>query len=300
LSLNRSFFLLTVAFFAMGGAIIGVTVSASRPSSSALLVTFTCAAIAGVILWFEGRRDLDAVLTLVAAVLGITFLCTVIYVLAALRPGGWSKVSAALTAIGAVACVVATYRRQRSASSTFPNVLGAEFPPGQIFETDGVQFTGFLTPGGSGKPHFASIVLQNSFDSRRKVTVRLDAAGHAQYLRFHPTHSVELGAAEVARVVLPVVTPTYPGTYHLYFSVSVQGTTGKRVRFWRAQEASHRTTGTETVALVAVGVLKWGGGIRFTVGPLPDDLWAVQLPMPSMESIWRPAVGTVPLEPSVA
>jgi hypothetical protein len=300
MSLNRSFFLLTIAFFTTGAAIIGVAVSGSHTSSAALLFIFACAAISGVILWVEGRRDLDAVLVLMAAVLVLAFLCIAVYVMAALKPGGLSRISAALCAIGAVACVVVTWRRQRSASSTFPNVLGAKFPPGQIFETDGVQFTGFLTPGASGKPHFASVVLQNSFDSRRKVTVRLDAASHAKYLRFPPTHTVDLGAAEVARVVLPVVTPTYPGTYHLYFSVAVDGTTGKRVRLWRAQEASHRTTATETVALVAIGVLKWGGGIRFNVGPLPDDLWAAPLPMPVFESIWRPAIGTVPLEPSIA
>lgn len=300
MSLNRSFFLLTIAFFTMGGAIIGVAVSKPRPSAAALLFTLGCAAIAGVILRVEGRRDLDAVLTMAAAVFVLTFLVIVVYVMAALRPGGLAKISAVLTAVGAVACVVATWRRQRSSSSAFPNVLRASAPKDQIYETDGVQFAGFFTRGGGGRPHFATIVLQNSFDARRKVTLRFDGAGHAKYLRFHPTHSVELGAAEVARVVLPVVTPTYPGTYGLYFSLSVQGTAGKRVRLWRAQEASHRTTATETVALMAVGVLKWGGGIRFIAGPLPDDLWAAPLPAPVIESIWRPAIGAVPLEPSVA
>jgi hypothetical protein len=302
LTLNRSFFLLTFAFFAMCGAVISATVAAAVPASrfSALLVALVFGAVAGAILWFEGRRDLDAVLTLVASVLGITAMCTCVYLVSADDAGLAPKLAAPLTAIGAAACGVATFRRQRSSSGVFPNVLASHFPPGQIFETDGVQFTGVLDPARPGRPHFVSIILQNCFDSSRRVIVRLDAASHAKYLRFDPVHSIELAGAEVARLVLPVVAPTYPGSYNLYFSISVQGSTGRRIRLWRAQEATNRTTGGEMAALAVVGVIKWGGGIRFHVGPLLDDLWAAPLAPPSTESLWRPAPGTVPLEQSVA
>lgn len=292
MTLNRSFFLLTIAFFAMSGAIIAGTVAASSPGSrsSALLLALLFAAVAGAILWFEGRSDLDAVLTLIAAVLGLTAMILVIYLIFAGDTGLTPKVSAALAGIGAVVCATATYRRQRGSSSTFPNVLASQFPADQIFETEGVQFTGFLDAAKPGRPHFVSVLLQNCFDSPRRITLRFDAASHAKYLRFHPTHTMDLAGAEVARIVVPVVAPTYPGSYTLYFSISVNGSSGKRVRLWRAQEATNRTTGAEMAALAVVGVLQWGGGIRFTVGPLPDDLWAADLPAPSTESLWRPQV----------
>jgi hypothetical protein len=298
LTLNRAFFLLTLAFFAMCGVITSATVAASIPESrsSALLFTLAFAAIAGVVLWFEGRRDLDAVLTLVATVLGLTAMCVTIYLFAADHTGIAPKVSAALTGIGAATCAIATYRRQRTASFDFPNVLASEFQPSQIYETEGIQFTGLLTPG-PGQHHHVSVVLQNCFDAPRRVTICFDAGTHAKYLRFEPAHVVDLGPAEVARRVVPVVTPTYAGTYHLYFSVGVTGSTGRRVRLWRAQEATHRTTAGEMAALALVGVIKWGGGVRFTVGPLPDDLWTLPLPAAVTESVWRPVPGRLPFEP---
>jgi hypothetical protein len=302
MTLNRSFLLLTLTFFALSGALIAATVAVSVPASRgvALLVTVAFLALAVPILWFEGRRDLDPVLTLIAGVFGMTSICVFVYLFSADRTGLVPKVVAPLTAAGAVACGVVTFRRQRTASTAFPNILASHVPSRDIFETDGIQFTGLFEPARPGQPHFVAILLQNCFDTRRQVTARLDAAGNAKYLRFDPVHSVSLGGGEVVRIVVPVVAPTYPGSYHLYFSISVSGAAGRRVRPWRAQEATNRTTGGEMAAFAAVGIIKWGGGVRFAIGPLPDDLWAAPLPPPSIVSLWRPTGGTVPFEQSVA
>ncbi|HEV7668766.1 MAG TPA: hypothetical protein VGS22_09595 [Thermoanaerobaculia bacterium] len=90
------------------------------------------------------------------------------------------------------------------------------------------------------------------------------------------------------------MTPTYLGTYPLYYSIQVNREEGKRVRLWRAQDATTRTKASTTVALAAIGHLHWGGGIRFTVGPLPDDLWAEPLAPPTEKTLWEPRLGTVP------
>ena len=63
---------------------------------------------------------------------------------------------------------------------------------------------------------------------------------------------------------------------------------GKRVRLWRAQEASTRIKPTTTLALAAMGHIAFGGGIRFMVDPLPYELWSSPLPPPAYESLWRP------------
>lgn len=302
MTLSKSFFMLAVAFVSMcvaAGAAV-VALSDSGGASGAAGVTVVALGIALGILWRESKRDLDAVLTLVSVFLILTALCTGIYLFSADRTGTAPRIAFGASILIGVACGVTTYRRQRSDSAAFPNVLLTAAPAASLFETEGVQFTGLLTQGSGGKPHALSIFLQNCFDAPRTVRIKFDAAGYEKYLRFYPEHQVRLGPAEVARVVFAVVTPTYPGSYPLYLSIGVSGRDGKRVRLWRAQEATERTKAEATAALLAVGVLKLGGGLRFTVGPLPDDIWAVPLAPPTQESLWRPRIGTVPLVQSVA
>jgi hypothetical protein len=306
MTLSKSFFLLALAFCAMcvtaGAATVAfsgdeVSMGAANVAGMALLVT-------GALLWREAKRDLDAVLTLVGAFLLLAALCVGIYLYYALdyaEPAGLApKVALAACVVTGVACGAATWRRQGTGSNDFPNILAAMVQPASLFETEGVQFTGLLDEGRERRPHAVSILLQNCFDAPRTVTIRFDAAGSEKYMRFHREHQVQIGAAEVSRVVFPVIAPTYPGSYPLYLSIAVGSAGGKRVRLWRAQEATERTRTATTVALLAVGHLKVGGGIRFTVGPLPDDIWAADLPQPVQQSVWQPRIGTVPFVQSVA
>lgn len=302
MTLSKSFFRLAFAFCAMcvmaGAATFAL--SGEAVSDRAATVAGVAFLVSAAILWREGRRDPDAVLTLVSVFALLTAVCVGIYLFYADRPGTASQVALVVCAALGLGCGAATWRRQRTESGDFPDVLARMVPATGIFETEGIQFTGVLDQGRDRKPHAASILLQNCFDSPRTVTIRFDAAGSEKYMRFHPQHKVGIGPAEVSRVFFPVIAPTYPGSYPLYFSIAVAGTGGKRVRLWRAREATERTKAATTVALLAVGHLMIGGGIRFTIGPLPDDIWSAQLPQPVQQTLWQPRIGTVPLAQSVA
>jgi len=301
-TLNKSFFLLTVAFLALCTLAVALAVAFSSDAvgSATEGVAVIAFAVAAAALWAQGRHDLDAVLTLISVFLLLVTVCQVIYLFVADDAGQVAKITVGLTGGAAAGLGVTTYRRQRSESRDFPNVLGARFEAGSIFETEGVQFTGIVQPGGHGSPHHIVILLENCFDAPRQVTIRLDTASAAKHVRVQPEHTVMLGAAEVSRVTFPVITPTYQGLYPIYLSIAVAGREGKRVRLWRAQEATERVKTATTVALLAFGHLAIGGGIRFTVGPLPDDLWATELSLPTQESLWQPRLGTVPLDQSAS
>jgi len=247
-----------------------------------------------MILRFEGQRDLDAVLTLVIGFLAFLAMGVGIYLIAADRTGLAPKVSFALCTTGAVTLGVWSYRRQKTESPDFPNLLARSVHQAAIFESEGVQFTGYLEPAQGGKPHLISILLQNCFDGPCEVTLNLDPAGNGAYMRLHDRFNMTLGAAEVVKVTMPVVTPTYAGKYFLYYSIDVKGQKGKRVRLLRAQAATTRVKPTTTLVLLAFGHLSVGGGIRFTIGPMPYDLWSSPLPAPVLESLWKPRMGTVP------
>jgi hypothetical protein len=296
MTLNRSFFLLTTAFLLMCTTAIALGIAFA--SEGIPTKPYTVGLISGfltlVILRFEGQHDLDAVLTLVIAFLALLAMGVGIYLIAADRPGLAPEVSFGLSTAGAVALGIWSYRRQKTESPDFPNLLAGSVHHSAIFESEGVQFTGFLEPAQGGKPHLITILLQNCFDSPCEVTLKFDPAGKGAYMRFHARHNVTLGAAEVMKVTMPVVTPTYPGEYPLYYAIEVKGQKGRRVRLWRAQEATTRVKTSTTLVLLAFGHLSVGGGIRFTIGPLPYDLWNALLPAPVQSSIWRPRMGSVP------
>jgi hypothetical protein len=301
MTLSKSFFMLVLAFVSMcvaGGA--AVAALSGTGSGGATVVAVVALGIAAGILWFEAKSDLDAVLTLVSVFLILTAVCVGIYLLYGDRPGIAPKIALGASLLIGVPCGVLTYRRQHGNSTDFPNVLLTKAAEKSLWEKEGVQFTGIMTQGSGGKPHTISVLLQNCFNAPRTIRIRFEAAGSEKYMRFHPEHQVRLGPAEVARVVFPVVAPTYPGSYFLYFSIAVGGRDGKRVRLWRAQEATERTRQATTAALLAVGALWVGGGLRFTVGPLPDDIWAAPLAPPTPEILWRPRPGTVPLAQTAA
>jgi hypothetical protein len=289
-TLSASFFALAFAFCALCVAVVAGAIAVSSPSAamSAGITAGVALGTAVMVLWRQARRDFDAVLALLGGFALPAAMVVGIYA-ASVDQAGWVPIGfTVVSGLLGVGCLVATYRRQRQESERYPNVLKSEFGPSGILETEGIQFTGQLAQATAGKPHYASVVLQNCFDQPRSVTLAFDGAGSAKHLRFHSSVSVNLGPAEVVRVTVPVVSPTYAGEYSLYFSVHVAASSGQRVRLWRAQTATNRTTGAQTAALLAVGVLSVGGGVRFTIGPTVDDLWASPLEEPRVETLWRP------------
>lgn len=296
MTLSRSFFALALAFVALIVAAAAATVmlGSAGPTPSATPTALVAAVVASVLLWRQGARDLDAVLTLVSAFALLTAVCIAVYLFNAEDASSAPKFALVATTAFGLGAGATTWRRQRSNSADFPNVLASRVPAEQIFETEGVQFTGTMHPGHDQIPHRLAILLQNCFDTSRRVTVRFDAAGYEKYMRFAPEHTLDLGPAEVAQLTCPVIAPTYEGNYPLYISISVPSTSGKRVRLWRAQEATNRIATGTTLALLAVGQVAFGGGVRFTIGPLDSDLWHQELPPPEKRSLWEPKLGTVP------
>jgi hypothetical protein len=296
-TLNRHFFVLTIGFLALctfAGA-LAIALASEHPSSRTTTVAVSSFALAALALWWHAQQDLDAVLTLLAFFLIMTSMCVVIYLIAALEPGIAPKITAAVSGVTGLTLGIVSHRRQRSESADFPNVLAAHFDGRQIYEAEGVQFAGLLEPGGGGEPHWMSVILQNCFDAPRQVRIEFDAGSQAKNIRFHPHHEVTLRAAEVLQVMFPAITPAREGSYKVYFSIGVAGTAGRRVRLWRAQEATKKVGTATTVALLAFGHLHFGGGTYFTLGPLDTELWTSPLPPPSSESLWQPRHGAVPL-----
>lgn len=269
-----------------------VALSSDPPGSTAIVVAVIAFAVTAAILARQARKDLDAVLILLAVFSLGTAICMGIYLFSAHLPGLAPKVATGLSIAAAAGLGIITLQRQRRGSSPdFPDVLGSRFQPQSLLEVDGIQFCGVLQSGGSGRPHTASIFLQNCFNAPRDVTITFDGAGYSKYMRFHPRYQARIGAAEVVQVSFPVITPTYPGSYRLYFSFTVAGSGGKRVRLWRARQPTTRVKPGAQAAALAAGVIAWGGGVSFTVGPLPDDIWSMELPAPVQQTLWRPRPG---------
>jgi hypothetical protein len=235
------------------------------------------------------------VLTFTSVVFLLITICEVVYVLSAHKPGWVPMTMAVVSGFGAVILGVVTYRRQYGPGSPdFPNVLREQFGPTGILEISGIQFTGFVEPGIQDQPHWVSILIQNCFDATRSVRFKFDAEAHSKYLRHYPEFTARLGPAEVRHLRFAVISPTYPGEYHLFFSVGVGGSGGKRVRLWRAKAPDTRIKGGASIALLAAGVLAYGGGLKFKIGPLSTDLWTTDLPAPVSELVWEPKFGTIP------
>ena len=296
--MTRGFWMLTLALFAVCICTTLVTLMlwTGQADQPVLLLASATGSLAAYILWRESKRDIVAVLMFCLALLSTLALLILIYLFNAESPGFAPKLLGALSVVGCIGLAAKWVRLQRApASPDFPNVLLGHFDKQEIFEVAGVQFAARMAKGIQAEPHKISVALQNCYDGARRVVLKLDGEVHTKYMRFHPKHELNLGPAEVASVTLPVVTPTYPGKYHLYYSISVSGHRGKRIRLWRARSPEPRVTSQRRGALLILGVVAWGGGLRFTVGPLQEDIWAKELPHPVEEILWKPRLGTVPL-----
>jgi hypothetical protein len=80
-TLNKSFFLLTVAFLALCTLAVALAVAFSSDAvgSATEGVAVIAFAVAAAALWAQGRHDLDAVLTLLSVFLLLVTVCMVIY-----------------------------------------------------------------------------------------------------------------------------------------------------------------------------------------------------------------------------
>jgi hypothetical protein len=279
-----------LSLLTLGIALLVAVNGRSGPAVTGTMVIAGIVVLAG--LRHEIRRDLDAALTFCAVcAIAVAIVGGIVVLSIEPRPAGWIAVTAVAAVVG-LGLGFYTFRRQRSpGSADFPDLLRQRYPAEQIFETDLIQFTGAVVPSNGRSPHSASLLLQNCSDGQRSVTIHFEAGEAAKYLRFHPSVEADLGPAEVVRINVPVISPTYEGSYPLYFSLSVRGSGGRRVRTWRAQAATRRIKGAETVALLAVGHLAAGGGVRFTIGPTPVDLWNTVLANPIREVLWQPGTG---------
>lgn len=195
-------------------------------------------------------------------------------------------------ALAAVAFYAAARRGQRTPDSFgIPNVLLSTFPGSEVREAGGVQFAGVLHPGTGIAPHWLELFVQNCLDAQRSVRLRFDGAMDARFMRFQPEVPVELGPSQVVRVRMPVVSPTYAGTYSLFFEPEVLGEGGNRVRRWRAAPVQKRVKPGEIAASALLGHVHIGAGDRFLVGPLQADIWSQPLPPPEIEVLW-PSLGS--------
>ena len=121
MTLNRSFFLLTTAFLLMctSAIALGIALASEGTPTKPYTIGLVSGFLTLVILRFEGRRDLDAVLTLVIAFLAFLAMGVGIYLIAADRPGWAPKVSFGLCSAGAVVLGVWSYRRQNTGRPNF-------------------------------------------------------------------------------------------------------------------------------------------------------------------------------------
>jgi hypothetical protein len=186
---------------------LGIAFASEGIPTKPYSIGFVSGFLALVILRFEGQRDLDAVLVLVIAFLAFLAMGVGIYLIAADHSGLVPKVSFALCTTGAVTLGVWSYRRQKTESPNFPNLLARSVHRASIFEAEGVQFTGYLEPAQGGKPHLISILLQNCFDSPCEVTLNFDTAGKGAYMRLHDRLNMTLagGDADVRRGILSLL-----------------------------------------------------------------------------------------------
>lgn len=271
-------------------------VTGRQVGETARVVAAISALIAGAGLSYEYRRDLDAALTFLSVFLIIVAICAGTFVFSARQPGNISKAITVVAILGGLSLGFATYRRQTAPDSpAFPDLLRQGSAKAPIYERDGIQFVPYFQPGTRDQPHFATFVLQNCFDAPRQVNLTLTPGSSfaAKRLRLQSRINIEMGAAEVIRLSLPVVSPTYPGTYSLFFDISVSGSGGQRVRLRRAKVPERRITASGTILLLLVGVTAVGGELEFIVGPLPTDIWSQPLLEPKIDILWKPLTKAV-------
>jgi hypothetical protein len=220
-----------------------------------------------LLLAVEARRDLYAFCQYVVAIAGIgTFAVGAALILDLGRgPGSFGLLVACCVSAGSAAYYLfATHSRR----DDVPNVLLESFPKEAIVERDGVQWAASAALSEFSKTGFGQLrlVLQNCFDAPRQVSLELyldnkPIAGSVR-LRAGLLAPFELRGAEVVSVLVPVAALGKEAELELRLEPTISGFGGTRIRSFRARGAARRRSLGERAALLGVGVLVWGGGLR--------------------------------------
>ncbi len=176
--------------------------------------------------------------------------------------------TAVVSGLGCVGLLVFLVRSQFG-----PNVAGNPladlFAKESISELDGVQFV--VSSAATDFGGAITLVLQNCFDAPRELEVTLASPAGARQSK------LKAGPLAVVRAEFPIAISS--GSMEVEIRLALRGSGGRRVRTWVARTWENATSTGEQVALLALGVLKWGGGLKvtFTAG--------TSSPPPSLEPV---------------
>ena len=244
----------------------------SRPQDPDMYWVFGISLLV-VVLGFllEMRRDAYSASMVLTVVSFVTAFLTgaVAWFGAESHPLAWTF--AILSTATFVSCVVYLFRTQYRRGS-LPDILRQRFDRRSILEVDGVQFVvayGPLEIGG-GECVQINVVAQNCWNEPRTLWFGLDVGTRLSLdragLLFEREPSVTIPGAAVVAMTIPVVAqPEAKGRFVLHAKPKVEGSGGARVRHSRARTLGRRIPGWLTAALLFVGVIAWGGGVRIRI-----------------------------------
>ena len=174
-----------------------------------------------------------------------------------------AAITAVASAIGFVAGLV-FFLRTQFGQSVAGNPLEELFTKDSILELGGLQFV--VNSAATSFGGALTFVIQNCVDGPRTLLVTL---GSAKAL------PIEVGPLAVVRAVIPIAVPPHHGEVDV--RLHTMGASGPRVRRWIGRTWQNSTSTGEQVAMLALGVLKWGGGLQVRFAPGATDAPAAQI-----------------------
>jgi hypothetical protein len=260
----------SLAFVAAVGALLTMLPHPSEHVEARRLLG-ACAALVAICLAFEARRDpyLACQYVIVVAALTAMFGGVLVAFLDEQQTLGWVIVSVSVGAI-VTACVQAI-RMGRRASP-----IRARFPDAQIFEENGVQWTGRvgrLEDPKRTRHGKIELFFQNCVDAKRKIDVsflygrwRIGPEPSPRSPACLPTLTeLELAPAETRTLSIPMSAAPGMDAFRIEVQALVRGWGGKRVHPWRAQGAQRSVTPLQSALFALFGYDVFGGGIFLEV-----------------------------------
>ena len=180
----------------------------------------------------------------------------------------------------------------------FFNYLRQTFDKRHISELGGVQIV-------VEEPHFElvsgqtthlNVYAQNGYDAPRTLHVRVTperklTTNPATLLVPHDPH-IDLAPGAAGLLVIPITAePAASGRYTCLIRASVEGTSGRRLRRWRAPPFDNQLNigvGLLLLAQGVLGVLKQGMRIKFEVRRDPEAIYVHSAKAPSTKVLWAP------------
>jgi hypothetical protein len=175
-------------------------------------------------------------------------------------------------------------------SGPWPNKLSEKFGKA-VVEEDGVQFAAVAAQRRvqPGERVLIQVFLQNTWDRVRNVKIDLSPRRSADTVR-RPEITYALRAGEVVKLSIESTVEVLSGqSLELEFSIVVWGGGGRRVRRWRAAQYQPRVSGAHQATMLAVGVIAWGGGVRFRFESVAGRAASSGAPSTKAETLWLPA-----------